>query len=86
MDYSELKKLAEASVGFTDVSLAPDLILDLLAENEGLRKDAERWRYARDRLQRFSLTAKPQHESVAIGHDKWIDSRMELEALSAQLK
>ena len=36
-DYSELKKLAEASVGFDDISLAPDVVLALIAENEALR-------------------------------------------------
>lgn len=33
-DYSELKRLAEASIGFDDVALAPDVILGLIAEVE----------------------------------------------------
>lgn len=36
-DYSELKKFAQAATGFTDVSLAPDVVLELIAENERLR-------------------------------------------------
>lgn len=41
-DHSDLKKIAESAVGFSDVSLAPDVILDLIAEVEALRKDQER--------------------------------------------
>lgn len=37
-DYSELKLLAECAVGFTDVSLAPDVVLELIAENEALKR------------------------------------------------
>ena len=36
-DYAELKRRAEASVGFDDIPLAPDVILELIAENERLR-------------------------------------------------
>lgn len=40
-DYSDLKIIAESAVGFSDVSLAPDVILGLIA-------DAERYRWLRD--------------------------------------
>ena len=36
-DHSELKRLAEASVGFCDVPIAPDVVLGLIYEVEGLR-------------------------------------------------
>lgn len=35
-DYSELKRVAEASVGFCDVPIAPDVVLGLISEVEGL--------------------------------------------------
>ena len=35
-DYSELKRLAEESVGFCDVPIAPDGVLGLIYEVEGL--------------------------------------------------
>lgn len=35
-DYSELKRLAEESVGFCDVPIAPDVVLGLIYEVEGL--------------------------------------------------
>lgn len=37
-DYTDLKLMAEAATGFTDMSLAPDVVLDLIAENERLRE------------------------------------------------
>lgn len=37
-DYSELKGLAECAVGFTVISLAPDVVLELIAENERLER------------------------------------------------
>lgn len=33
-DYADLKSMAECAVGFTDVSLAPDVILSLITEVE----------------------------------------------------
>lgn len=36
-DYSELKRVAEESVGFCDVPIAPDVVLGLIYEVEGLR-------------------------------------------------
>ena len=36
-DHSELKRLAEESVGFCDVPIAPDVVLGLIYEVEGLR-------------------------------------------------
>ena len=36
-DYSELKLVAEESVGFCDVPIAPDVVLGLIYEVEGLR-------------------------------------------------
>ena len=36
-DYSVLKRMAEASVGFCDVPIAPDVVLGLISEVEGLR-------------------------------------------------
>lgn len=48
-DYSELELIAQAAVGFTDVSLAPDVVLELIAENKSLRKDADRYQWLRDR-------------------------------------
>ena len=36
-DYSELKRLADESVGFCDVPIAPDVVLGLIYEVEGLR-------------------------------------------------
>lgn len=36
-DYSDLKGLAECAVGFTDISLAPDVVLALIAEIDQLR-------------------------------------------------
>lgn len=48
-DYSELELIAQAAVGFTDVSLAPDVVLELIAENKSLRKDAGRYQWLRDR-------------------------------------
>lgn len=38
-EFVKLKELAEAATGVTDVSLAPDVILDLIAENEKLKVD-----------------------------------------------
>jgi hypothetical protein len=35
-DYSDLKRMAECATGFTDMSLAPDVVLGLIAENERL--------------------------------------------------
>lgn len=40
-DYAELKLRAEHAVGFTDMSIAPDVILALLAENERLKESHE---------------------------------------------
>lgn len=37
IDIAKLKALAESSTGFGDVSLAPDVVLDLIAENERLK-------------------------------------------------
>lgn len=39
-DYSELELVAKAAVGFSDVSLAPDVVLELIAENKRMREDA----------------------------------------------
>ena len=73
-DYSELELIAQAAVGFSDVSLAPDVVLELIAENkrlragmkgdydldawldwtqeaDGLRKDADRYQWLRDKSQ-----------------------------------
>jgi hypothetical protein len=36
-DYSDLKRMAECATGFTDMSLAPDVVLGLIAENESLK-------------------------------------------------
>ena len=36
-DYSELELIAQAAAGFSDVSLAPDVVLELIAENKRLR-------------------------------------------------
>lgn len=36
-DWKEIKLLCEHAVGFSDVSLAPDVVLALIAENESLR-------------------------------------------------
>ena len=36
-DYSELKRVADESVGFCDVPIAPDVVLGLIYEVEGLR-------------------------------------------------
>ncbi|WP_289140864.1 hypothetical protein [uncultured Pseudomonas sp.] len=41
-DYSELELIAQAAVGFSDVSLAPDVVLELIAENKRLRLRCER--------------------------------------------
>lgn len=68
-----LRKLPTCWSEVLEQSEANDELLNKVLE---LSQDAERWRYARDRLQSLSLTANPQHESIAIGHDKWIDSRM----------
>ena len=40
-DYSDLKLMAECAIGFSDVSLAPDVLLELI-------RDAERYRWMRD--------------------------------------
>lgn len=40
-DYNELKLMAEAATGFTDMSLAPDVVLALIAENESAHKHWE---------------------------------------------
>ena len=48
-DYSELELIAQAAVGFTDVSLAPDVVLELIAENKALRKDSDRYQWLRDK-------------------------------------
>ena len=40
-DYAKLKELAEAATGLSDVSLAPDVVLALIAENEALTKRLE---------------------------------------------
>ncbi|WP_097303838.1 hypothetical protein [Pseudomonas chlororaphis] len=40
-DYSELKLLAEAATGFTDMSLAPDVVLALIAENERMQSKGD---------------------------------------------
>lgn len=48
-DYSELELIAQAAVGFSDVSLAPDVILELIAENKALRKDSDRYQWLRDK-------------------------------------
>ena len=39
--YADLKKMAECAVGFSDVSLAPDVVLELIA-------DAERYQWLCD--------------------------------------
>lgn len=49
-DYSELKGLAECAVGFTDISLAPDVVLGLIAENEKLGADEQEAAELCDRL------------------------------------
>lgn len=36
-DYSDLELIAQAAVGFSDLSLAPDVILELIADNKRLR-------------------------------------------------
>lgn len=41
-DYSELELIAQAAVGFSDVSLAPDVVIELIAENKRLRLRCER--------------------------------------------
>ena len=41
-DYSVLKRMAEASVGFCDVPIAPDVVLGLISEAEGLRAQHSR--------------------------------------------
>lgn len=41
-DYSELKRVAEESVGFCDVPIAPDVVLGLIYEVEGLRAQHSR--------------------------------------------
>jgi|GEM_PF-2423991 len=38
-DYSELQRRAEALVGLDDIPLAPDLILELIAENKRLTEE-----------------------------------------------
>ena len=48
-DYSELELIAQAAAGFSDVSLAPDVVLELIAENKRLRKDADRYQWLRDK-------------------------------------
>lgn len=37
-DYAELKLRAQHASGFSDISLAPDVVLELIAENERLAK------------------------------------------------
>lgn len=37
-DYAELKLMAQHASGFSDMSLAPDVVLELIAENEALRE------------------------------------------------
>lgn len=39
-DYTELKLMAEHAIGFTDISLAPDVVLALIAEIELSRSNA----------------------------------------------
>ncbi|WP_044274829.1 hypothetical protein [Pseudomonas fluorescens] len=63
-----------------------DEVAQLKADKQALIKDVDRYRYLRSRVQNLSLLSEPLHENIAIGHDKWIDSRMELEALSENLK
>lgn len=38
-DYSELERRAQAATGFDDVSVAPDVLLELIAENKRLNAD-----------------------------------------------
>lgn len=40
-DCSELELIAQAAVGFSDVSLAPDVVLELIAENKVLKAKTE---------------------------------------------
>lgn len=58
-DYSELNRLAEAAlndngdyVALNDYGMAvpPAVVLDLIAEVEALRKDAERYRWLREKV------------------------------------
>lgn len=44
-DYSELKRLCEEYSPATFDGIDPEQILALIAENEALRKDAERYRF-----------------------------------------
>lgn len=43
-DFSELKKLAEAATGFSDVSLAPDVLLELIADYERVTNNRDMWK------------------------------------------
>lgn len=59
-DYTELKLKAEHAVGFTDMSLAPDMVLALIVENERLtaqvstlQTDANSWQSGYDEGRRM---------------------------------
>lgn len=46
-DWTDLKLMAENAIGWTDMSLAPDLVLALITEIESLRADAGRYAWIR---------------------------------------
>lgn len=45
--WTDLKLMAEHAIGWTDMSLAPDVVLALITEIESLRADAGRYAWIR---------------------------------------
>lgn len=75
--FTELKLMATHAIGFTDVSVAPDIILDLIAENELLAESASSERdrvtsiigqYAHIEDERGQLKAEIEALRTALGN------------------
>ena len=68
-DYSDLKLMATHAIGWTDMSLAPDVVLDLI-------KDAERYAHLKAAWQDDFLIAYLDSNVHPCGWDDAIDAHM----------
>lgn len=86
-DNTELKRVAEASVGFCDVPIAPDVVLGLISEVEGLRaqhgRDSAELRslcQARDDAQKERDQLKAESAGLKTGYEAYEQVNAELKA------
>ncbi|WP_271043378.1 hypothetical protein [Pseudomonas sp. VB3] len=62
-DYNELMRQALASTGFSDVSIAPDVLIDLLAERDKLRAEVAGLRTGYEAYEQVNAELKAESDS-----------------------